>query len=159
MPGLFNLINYSHWIYFLLDVPMSSGVLNIRSKGNLLNCYEFEWDPNKGSEVYIIVSKNFDSIFLLQLFICLILYITKFLIVIGSLYAYLTHNWYGITWVFHYRTLVQCTQWHLLCRCNWIQRWCTHHLPVNVLWWLPFQFFPQLWELMENNNCLFHSFK
>ena len=89
---------------------MSSGVLNIRSKGNLLNCYEFEWDPNKGSEVYIIVSKNFDSIFLLQLFICLILYITKFLIVIGSLYAYLTHNWYGITWVFHYRTLVQCTQ-------------------------------------------------
>ena len=62
--GLF-IFNCSHWIYFLLDVPMSSGVSNIRSKGNLLNCYEFEWDPNKGSEVYIIVSKNFDPIFLL----------------------------------------------------------------------------------------------
>ena len=85
---------------------MSSGVSNIRSKGNLLNCYEFEWDPNKGSEVYIIVSKNLDSILLLQLFIRLILYITKFLIVIGSLCAYLTHNWYGITWLFHYRMLV-----------------------------------------------------
>lgn len=39
-----------------IDVPMSSGVSNIRSKGNLLNCYEFEWDANKGSEVYIIIN-------------------------------------------------------------------------------------------------------
>lgn len=37
---------------------MSSGVSNIRSKGNLLNCYEFEWDPSKGSQVYIIVSDS-----------------------------------------------------------------------------------------------------
>ena len=36
---------------------MSSGVYNIRSKGSLLNCYEFEWDPNKESKVYVIVSK------------------------------------------------------------------------------------------------------
>ena len=59
------IFNYSHWIYFPLDVPMSSGVSNIRSKGNLLNCYEFEWDPNKGSEVYIIVSRNLvkDSVY------------------------------------------------------------------------------------------------
>lgn len=39
-----------------IDVPMSSGVSSIRSKGNLLNCYEFEWDPSKGSEVYIIIN-------------------------------------------------------------------------------------------------------
>ena len=56
MPGLF-IVNYSGFISLhLADVPMSSGVSNIRSKGNLLNCYEFEWDPSKGSEVYIIVS-------------------------------------------------------------------------------------------------------
>ena len=54
---------------FLLDVPMSSGVSNIRSKGNLLNCYEFEWDPTKGCEVYVIVSevKNSVSIIFLKL--------------------------------------------------------------------------------------------
>ena len=39
-----------------LDVPMSSGIYNIRSKGNLLNCYEFEWDPQKESKLYVIVS-------------------------------------------------------------------------------------------------------
>ncbi|XP_027060557.1 upstream-binding protein 1-like, partial [Pocillopora damicornis] len=39
-----------------IDVPMSSGVSNIRSKGNLFNCYEFEWDPSKGAGVYVIVS-------------------------------------------------------------------------------------------------------
>ncbi|XP_078376231.1 transcription factor CP2-like isoform X2 [Oculina patagonica] len=39
-----------------IDVPMSSGVSNIRSKGSLLNCYEFEWDPTKGSEVYVIIN-------------------------------------------------------------------------------------------------------
>ena len=75
----FNILNLSP-----LDVPMSSGMSNIRSKGNLLNCYEFEWDPSKGSEVYIIVrDRSLDSMFLLLL-ICLIV---KFLIVIGSLYA------------------------------------------------------------------------
>ena len=35
---------------------MSSGIYNIRSKGNLLNCYEFEWDPQKESKLYVIVS-------------------------------------------------------------------------------------------------------
>ena len=39
-----------------VDVPMSSGIYNIRSKGNLLNCYEFEWDPQKESKLYVIVS-------------------------------------------------------------------------------------------------------
>ena len=39
-----------------LDVPMSSGIYNIRSKGSLLNCYEFEWDPQKESKLYVIVS-------------------------------------------------------------------------------------------------------
>ena len=97
------IFNYSHWIYFPLDVPMSSGVSNIRSKGNLLNCYEFEWDPNKGSEVYIIVSRNLvkDSVSII-VYYCLILSITKFLIMIGSLFACLTHCWYGITWVSSY---------------------------------------------------------
>lgn len=39
-----------------IDVPMSSGVSNIRSKGNLFNCYEFEWDPSKGAGVYVIIN-------------------------------------------------------------------------------------------------------
>lgn len=39
-----------------IDVPMSSGVYNIRSKGNLLNSYEFEWDPNKESKLYVIIN-------------------------------------------------------------------------------------------------------
>lgn len=39
-----------------IDVPMSSGVYNIRSKGNLLNCYEFEWDPTKESKLYVIIN-------------------------------------------------------------------------------------------------------
>lgn len=39
-----------------IDVPMSSGIYNIRSKGNLLNCYEFEWDPQKESKLYVIIN-------------------------------------------------------------------------------------------------------
>jgi len=39
-----------------IDVPMSSGIYNIRSKGSLLNCYEFEWDPNKESKLYVIIN-------------------------------------------------------------------------------------------------------
>lgn len=35
---------------------MLSGVYNIRSKGNLLNCYEFEWDLIKEFKFYVIVS-------------------------------------------------------------------------------------------------------
>ena len=41
---------------------MSSGVYNIRSKGNLLNCYEFEWDPTKESKLYVIVSCSWISL-------------------------------------------------------------------------------------------------
>lgn len=53
---------------------MSSGVSNIRSKGNLLNCYEFEWDPSKGSDVYVIVSRASG---ILIIIICLTIAIDK----------------------------------------------------------------------------------
>lgn len=52
----FILFCFCYCFLTILDVPMSSGVSNIRSKGNLFNCYEFEWDPIKGAGVYVIVS-------------------------------------------------------------------------------------------------------
>ena len=45
-------------IIYSTDVPMSSGVYNIRSKGSLLNSYEFEWDPQKETKLYVIVSTD-----------------------------------------------------------------------------------------------------
>ena len=35
---------------------MSSGIHNIRSNGNLLNAYEFQWDPKKETKLFVIVS-------------------------------------------------------------------------------------------------------
>ena len=47
--------------------------------------------------------------------------ITKFLIVIGSLYVYLSINWHVIMWVSNYRNQI----WTF---CNWIPMWFTSRL-------------------------------
>ncbi|XP_032233782.1 transcription factor CP2 isoform X2 [Nematostella vectensis] len=42
---------------FEIDVPMSTGLQNIRSKGNLTNAYEFDWNPEEDQiKLYIIIN-------------------------------------------------------------------------------------------------------
>ena len=38
-----------------LDVPMSVGILNIRSKGTYTNELEFEWDTKIEAQIYVKV--------------------------------------------------------------------------------------------------------
>ena len=68
--------------------------------------------------------------------------ITKLLIIIGSLHAYLSCNQHAITWLSNYR----CPIWTF---CNWIPAWFTRHPRFHSFFHKVLHSFQQFWKVLQ----------